>query len=73
MVLDRSFYYERSEYRLGQLHLYKWILCKNGGIISLYSDNAGLGKVWASKPREKNPGRGPRGPDVSQLVKVSLL
>ncbi|MBW1992790.1 MAG: hypothetical protein JRI59_11990, partial [Deltaproteobacteria bacterium] len=49
MALDPSFYYERPEFRKGKLHLYEWILCKNGGLISLYSFSEGLGKVWTSK------------------------
>lgn len=48
MALDPSFYYERPEYRRGQLHLYEWILCRNGGLITLYSPAQELAKVWTS-------------------------
>jgi hypothetical protein len=49
LALDPSFYYERPEYRRGQLHHYEWILCRNGGLISLYSSQRQLGQVWTSK------------------------
>lgn len=45
MGLDPSFVEERPEFRKGNLHLYEWILCENGGIISLYSEEALIGEI----------------------------
>lgn len=49
MALDPSFFYERPKFRKGEIQYYEWILCRNGGVISLYDAEARLGKVWTSK------------------------
>lgn len=67
MALDPSFYYELPDYRRGRLHLYEWILCSNGGIISLYCPQQQLGKVWTSKVLVEKSCGGARSPSLPDL------
>jgi len=46
--LDPSFAVERAEFKKGQLHWYEWILCENGGFISLYDEVNRIGQVWTT-------------------------
>lgn len=36
--LDPAFVCEQPQHKKGQLHWYEWILCSNGGVISLYDE-----------------------------------
>ena len=47
--LDPSFIEERPEFKKGNLHLYEWILCENGGVISLYSSEDRIGEIWTTQ------------------------
>jgi hypothetical protein len=46
--LDPSFVEELPQFKKGQLHWYEWILCDNGGFISLYDDKNRIGKLWTT-------------------------
>jgi len=46
--LDPSFVEERPEFKRGQLHWYEWILCENGGFISLYDEINRIGQIWTT-------------------------
>ena len=47
--LAPSFIEERPEFKKGNLHLYEWILCENGGVISLYSSEDRIGEIWTTQ------------------------
>jgi hypothetical protein len=46
--LDPAFVEELPQYKKGQLHWYEWIICENGGFISLYNDKNHIGKLWTT-------------------------
>lgn len=45
MGIDPAFVEEPAQFQQGQLHWYEWILCGNGGFVSLYDDAARIGKL----------------------------
>jgi hypothetical protein len=49
MGMDVSFGFELPKFKKGQLHWYEWILCANGGIISLHSEKNRLCKLFTTK------------------------
>jgi hypothetical protein len=51
--LDPSFVEELDEVKKGQLHKYEWLLCENGGIIFLYSEDPLIFRLLTNKQTAK--------------------
>jgi len=49
--LDPAFVVELPQFKKGQIHWFEWVLCDNGGIISLYDEENRIGKVWTTQGR----------------------
>lgn len=47
--LDPAFVEELPEYKKSQLHWYEWIICENGGFISLYDEKNRIGSIWTTE------------------------
>ena len=64
ITLDPAWRLEKAKFKSGNKHWYEWIACKNGGTISLYSENAVIFKLTTKKRT---------GEKVLQEVKEAVL
>ena len=53
MTLDPAWRFEKAKFKAGAKHWYEWIVCKNGGIIHLYSEDEMLFKLTTKKATGK--------------------
>jgi hypothetical protein len=49
LTLDPAWHLEKAKFKSGNKHWYEWIPCKNGGTISLYSENEMVFKLTTKK------------------------
>jgi hypothetical protein len=49
IALDPAWRIEKAKFKSGNKHWYEWIVCKNGGFISLYSEDEMMFKLTTKK------------------------
>ena len=49
ITLDPAWHLELAKFKSGNKHWYGWITCRNGGTISLYSENKVVFKLTTKK------------------------
>jgi hypothetical protein len=53
IILDPAWRIEKAKFKSGNKHWYEWIPCKNGGFISLYSEDEMVFKLTTKKQTGK--------------------